>query len=64
MATREDRPVLGKMRFRVSHHEPDLSPAQRAERMQTVQNELYAVFSDMQENKDKRMIGKQDDNMV
>lgn len=64
LSVRKERPVLGKMRFDVTHHEPDLSPGQKAERMRALQAELYAVFYDIEENRNGRMNGKQDGSMV
>lgn len=44
---RKDRPVLGKKRFDVTHHEPVLSQEGKAERLQCLANDLYPVFRDI-----------------
>jgi len=41
---RKDRPVLGKQRFDVTHHEPRLTDLERKERMRWIERELYSVF--------------------
>ena len=61
---RQDKAVLGKISFDITHHEPKLTKEKRAEQIRSLQHQLYAVFRDMKEKQDDDMDGNYHDSMI